>query len=198
MTSKHDAFSLSITPLNWRFALTHTNLDLILIHTGIRLTKSAYKIYEDILPMIRQFSSSAQANADLRHYWKNAASNSNHHQDYQRLNASILSRVSRASSFQIKKRTAADDHVSKNISMLLEDLLKSYESSQIPTHGQGVPTVVKTNILIRSMGPVSELDMEYSMDCYFRQYWRDRRLSFKGPFKSLSLSIKVSSHRLRF
>lgn len=30
------------------------------------------------------------------------------------------------------------------------------------------------------------------MDCYFRQYWRDKRLSFKSPFKSLSLSIKVS------
>lgn len=29
------------------------------------------------------------------------------------------------------------------------------------------------------------------MDCYFRQYWRDKRLSFQGPIKSLSLSIKV-------
>nr|CAI5842012.1 unnamed protein product [Callosobruchus analis] len=53
------------------------------------------------------------------------------------------------------------------------------------------PTIVQTNILIRSMGPVSELDMEYSMDCYFRQYWRDQRLSFMGPIKSLSLSIKM-------
>ncbi|KAL1506054.1 hypothetical protein ABEB36_005486 [Hypothenemus hampei] len=56
---------------------------------------------------------------------------------------------------------------------------------------EGYPTVVQTNILIRSMGPVSELDMEYSMDCYFRQYWRDQRLSFVGPIKSLSLSIKM-------
>ncbi|KAJ8982646.1 hypothetical protein NQ317_019047 [Molorchus minor] len=54
-----------------------------------------------------------------------------------------------------------------------------------------IPTIVQTNILIRSMGPVSELDMEYSMDCYFRQYWRDQRLSFLGPIKSLSLSIKM-------
>lgn len=29
------------------------------------------------------------------------------------------------------------------------------------------------------------------MDCYFRQYWRDTRLKFHGPMKSLSLSIKV-------
>jgi gamma-aminobutyric acid receptor subunit alpha len=29
------------------------------------------------------------------------------------------------------------------------------------------------------------------MDCYFRQYWRDTRLSFLGPIRSLSLSIKM-------
>ena len=84
----------------------------------------------------------------------------------------------------------------------------------VPNIIAGVPTIVKTNIMIRSMGPVSELEMviqisllkqvlrdvllmkfktfkDYSMDCYFRQYWRDSRLSFKSPIKSLSLSIKV-------
>uniref|UniRef100_A0A182FK43 Uncharacterized protein n=3 Tax=Anopheles albimanus TaxID=7167 RepID=A0A182FK43_ANOAL len=90
-----------------------------------------------------------------------------------------------------KRRSAVDDVLSKNITLILENLLKRYENSQMPTHGQGVPTVVQTNILIRSMGPVSELDMDYSMDCYFRQYWRDKRLSFHGPIKSLSLSIKM-------
>ncbi|XP_036319098.1 gamma-aminobutyric acid receptor subunit alpha-2-like [Rhagoletis pomonella] len=91
----------------------------------------------------------------------------------------------------MRKRTASSDMLSRNISIILENLLKSYEQSQLPTHGQGVPTVVRTNILIRSMGPVSELDMDYSMDCYFRQYWRDKRLSFQGPIQSLSLSIKM-------
>ncbi|XP_043268561.1 gamma-aminobutyric acid receptor alpha-like isoform X2 [Venturia canescens] len=88
-------------------------------------------------------------------------------------------------------RAIVNDVVSKNITMVLENLLMNYENSQLPTHGQGTPTVVKTNILIRSMGPVSELDMDYSMDCYFRQSWRDSRLSFLGPIKSLSLSIKM-------
>ncbi|XP_053664320.1 gamma-aminobutyric acid receptor subunit alpha-6 [Anopheles marshallii] len=92
---------------------------------------------------------------------------------------------------RFKRRSAVDDMLSKNITIILENLLKRYENSQIPTHGQGVPTLVETNILIRSMGPVSELDMDYSMDCYFRQYWRDKRLSFRGPIKSLSLSIKM-------
>ncbi|XP_050444735.1 gamma-aminobutyric acid receptor alpha-like [Cataglyphis hispanica] len=88
-------------------------------------------------------------------------------------------------------RATVNDVVSKNITMVLENLLMNYENSQLPTHGKGMPTVVKTNILIRSMGPVSELDMDYSMDCYFRQSWRDSRLSFLGPIKSLSLSIKM-------
>ncbi|XP_043471462.1 gamma-aminobutyric acid receptor alpha-like isoform X2 [Leptopilina heterotoma] len=88
-------------------------------------------------------------------------------------------------------RGFVNDIVSRNITMVLENLLMNYENSQLPTHGQGIPTVVRTNILIRSMGPISELDMDYSMDCYFRQYWRDSRLSFLGPIKSLSLSIKM-------
>ncbi|KAF7993296.1 hypothetical protein HCN44_006356 [Aphidius gifuensis] len=88
-------------------------------------------------------------------------------------------------------REVVNDVLSKNITMILENLLMNYENSQLPTHGKGIPTVVKTNILIRSMGPISELDMDYSMDCYFRQYWRDSRLSFVGPIKSLSLSIKM-------
>lgn len=34
------------------------------------------------------------------------------------------------------------------------------------------------------------------MDCYFRQYWRDSRLKFQGPMKTLSLSIKVSAKQI--
>ncbi|XP_049809266.1 gamma-aminobutyric acid receptor alpha-like [Schistocerca nitens] len=90
-----------------------------------------------------------------------------------------------------RPRGAGNDAVSRNISLVLENLLKNYESSQLPSHGRDHPTIVRTNMLIRSMGPISELDMDYSMDCYFRQYWRDSRLSFLGPIKSLSLSIKM-------
>lgn len=42
----------------------------------------------------------------------------------------------RRSRSAMDKRTT-DDFVSKNISLLLENLLKSYENSQLPTHGEG-------------------------------------------------------------
>ena len=45
--------------------------------------------------------------------------------------------------------------------------------------GIGVhPTEVEVNIAIRSMGPVDETKEKFTLDCYFRQYWTDPRLSF--------------------
>lgn len=40
------------------------------------------------------------------------------------------------------------------------------------------------------MGPVSERDMAYQMDCYFRQSWVDKRLEFEaGEIETLRVSI---------
>ncbi|XP_049865477.1 gamma-aminobutyric acid receptor alpha-like [Pectinophora gossypiella] len=107
------------------------------------------------------------------------------------INDTFVAGSSSSSVWKKEYKRSINDAVSKNITLVLENLLKNYENSQLPTHGKGYPTVVQTNILIRSMGPISELDMDYSMDCYFRQYWRDARLSFLGPIQSLSLSIKM-------
>ncbi|KAM7354745.1 gamma-aminobutyric acid type A receptor subunit Grd isoform 2-T3 [Cochliomyia hominivorax] len=45
--------------------------------------------------------------------------------------------------------------------------------------------------MVRSMGPISEVDMTYSMDCYFRQSWVDKRLAFKGAQDTLALSVSM-------
>lgn len=37
----------------------------------------------------------------------------------------------------LQKRTPVNDIVSKNITQVLENLLKDYESSQLPSHGKG-------------------------------------------------------------
>ncbi|XP_059080486.1 uncharacterized protein LOC131878512 [Tigriopus californicus] len=101
-----------------------------------------------------------------------------------------------ASSFRSRRvrRQEDDDAFSKNITKILEDLLKDYDKTERPSFRSGKATKVKINILVRSMGPISEEAMDYSMDCYFRQYWRDERLSFTGVKKNAhSLSINQLS-----
>ena len=39
---------------------------------------------------------------------------------------------------------------------------------------------VEINLSIRSMGPVDESRMAYSLDCYFRQVWYDERLKYNA------------------
>ncbi|XP_046993798.1 gamma-aminobutyric acid receptor alpha-like [Schistocerca americana] len=79
----------------------------------------------------------------------------------------------------------------RNISELLDNLLSGYDNSVRPDFG-GPPAIVEVDIMVRSMGPISEVDMTYSMDCYFRQSWVDRRLAFTGGSKeTLALSISM-------
>ncbi|KAK9875604.1 hypothetical protein WA026_009404 [Henosepilachna vigintioctopunctata] len=79
----------------------------------------------------------------------------------------------------------------RNISIILDNLLRGYDNSVRPDFG-GSPAVVEVDIMVRSMGPISEVDMTYSMDCYFRQTWVDRRLAFPGNASdTLALSISM-------
>ncbi|XP_052075913.1 gamma-aminobutyric acid receptor alpha-like [Mytilus californianus] len=43
---------------------------------------------------------------------------------------------------------------------------------------EGPAIRIETDILVRSMGPVKESEMSYSMQCYLRQRWYDNRLRF--------------------
>lgn len=42
------------------------------------------------------------------------------------------------------------------------------------------------------MSKLSELDMEYSFECYFRQRWRDKRLAFNDTSAASTLTVSVS------
>nr|CAD7260340.1 unnamed protein product [Timema shepardi] len=105
-----------------------------------------------------------------------------------------------------------------NKQLNFEYLLRSFNllSSHWCKLKQGPPAVVEVDIMVRSMGPISEVDMieisdklkglrshkvllinhcvllqTYSMDCYFRQSWVDRRLAFQGNKETLALSISM-------
>ncbi|XP_055907991.1 gamma-aminobutyric acid receptor alpha-like [Eupeodes corollae] len=77
-----------------------------------------------------------------------------------------------------------------NISELLDNLLRGYDNSVRPDFG-GPPATIEVDIMVRSMGPISEVDMTYSMDCYFRQSWVDKRLAFQGAQDTLALSVSM-------
>ncbi|KAK3576884.1 hypothetical protein CHS0354_012941 [Potamilus streckersoni] len=102
-----------------------------------------------------------------------------------------MSRLFSEQSSVITSLTEAAKFIAEeNMSLILDQLLHGYDRRLRPGCG-GPPLVVKTDILVRSMGPVSERDMVYSMDCYFRQMWLDDRLAFNASMQYVSLNIKM-------
>uniref|UniRef100_A0A3P8WC52 Gamma-aminobutyric acid type A receptor subunit alpha6a n=1 Tax=Cynoglossus semilaevis TaxID=244447 RepID=A0A3P8WC52_CYNSE len=76
---------------------------------------------------------------------------------------------------------------SENITRILDRLLDGYDNRLRPGSGGGV-TEVKTDIFVTSFGPVSDVEMDYTMDMFFRQMWVDERLKFEGPIEILRLN----------
>ncbi|CAL8268244.1 unnamed protein product [Boreogadus saida] len=75
---------------------------------------------------------------------------------------------------------------------ILDRLLDGYDNRLRPGLGDRV-TEVKTNIYVTSFGPVSDTDMEYTIDVFFRQSWKDERLRFDGPMNILRLNNLMAS-----
>ncbi|KAE9417926.1 hypothetical protein Angca_003267, partial [Angiostrongylus cantonensis] len=61
---------------------------------------------------------------------------------------------------------------------LLNTILLNQDRKFRPINSDASPVRVEIDISVRSMGPISEQDMEFSLDCYFRQKWLDQRLAF--------------------
>ncbi|KAK1175573.1 gamma-aminobutyric acid receptor subunit alpha-6-like [Acipenser oxyrinchus oxyrinchus] len=75
----------------------------------------------------------------------------------------------------------------ENFTRILDRLLDGYDNRLRPGFG-GPVTVVKTDIYVTSFGPVSDVEMEYTMDVFFRQTWVDKRLKYEGPIEILRLN----------
>ncbi|KAJ6225873.1 hypothetical protein RDWZM_004418 [Blomia tropicalis] len=52
-----------------------------------------------------------------------------------------------------------------------------YNKDIRPNFGDG-PVVINITILVNDISSVSEINMDFTIDFYFRQYWHDSRLSF--------------------
>ncbi|KAI3386277.1 hypothetical protein SNEBB_007619 [Seison nebaliae] len=75
------------------------------------------------------------------------------------------------------------------ISTILNDILDNYDKRLRPNHN-GDAVVVTISFHIISLG-ISEMDMSYDLDCYFRQSWKDTRLRHDGPNESLAINSKI-------
>uniref|UniRef100_W5LI61 Gamma-aminobutyric acid type A receptor subunit alpha6a n=1 Tax=Astyanax mexicanus TaxID=7994 RepID=W5LI61_ASTMX len=79
---------------------------------------------------------------------------------------------------------------SENITRILDRLLEGYDNRLRPGSGVSV-TEVKTDIFVTSFGPVSDVEMEFTLDMFFRQMWVDKRLAFEGPIEILRLNNRM-------
>ncbi|XP_055783407.1 gamma-aminobutyric acid receptor subunit alpha-2 isoform X2 [Salvelinus fontinalis] len=75
---------------------------------------------------------------------------------------------------------------------ILDRLLDGYDNRLRPGLGDRI-TEVNTNVYVTSFGPVSDTDMEYTIDVFFRQSWKDERLKFDGPMNILRLNNLMAS-----
>ncbi|XP_067824348.1 gamma-aminobutyric acid receptor subunit alpha-2-like [Heptranchias perlo] len=90
---------------------------------------------------------------------------------------------------------SVEDEVKDNITIftrILDRLLDGYDNRLRPGLGERI-TEVNTDIYVTSFGPVSDTDMEYTIDVFFRQGWKDERLKFKGPMEVLRLNNLMAS-----
>ncbi|KAM9796157.1 gamma-aminobutyric acid receptor subunit alpha-5 isoform X2 [Syngnathus typhle] len=92
--------------------------------------------------------------------------------------------------------TPSETELINNITVftrILDGLLDGYDNRLRPGLGENV-TEIQTNIFVTSFGPVSDTEMEYTIDVFFRQSWKDERLCFKGPMKMLPLNNLLASN----
>ncbi|XP_049683957.1 gamma-aminobutyric acid receptor subunit gamma-4 [Accipiter gentilis] len=75
---------------------------------------------------------------------------------------------------------------------ILNSLLKNYDNKLRPDIGIK-PTYIDVDIYVNSIGPVSVIQMEYTIDIFFAQTWYDRRLRFNSTLKALTLNTNMVS-----
>uniref|UniRef100_UPI00358EFFA0 gamma-aminobutyric acid receptor subunit gamma-2-like isoform X1 n=2 Tax=Myxine glutinosa TaxID=7769 RepID=UPI00358EFFA0 len=89
-----------------------------------------------------------------------------------------------------KTWTLAPRVYDSDVTKILNHLLDNYDNKLRPDIGVR-PTVVETDIYVNSIGPVSALNMEYTIDIFFAQTWYDSRLRFNSTMQVLRLNSNM-------
>ncbi|XP_038057920.1 gamma-aminobutyric acid receptor subunit alpha-2-like [Patiria miniata] len=72
-----------------------------------------------------------------------------------------------------------EEQARENITRILDHLTTNYDKNLRPGI-KGPPIVIQSDIFALSVGPVVEIDLEFSIDVFFRQRWTDPRLQFNS------------------
>ena len=90
------------------------------------------------------------------------------------------------------KIITANEISRKEVSGLLNAMLKDYDKRLRPKFN-GVPAQIGIHIRILSISTISELDMEFTVDMFFRQHWEDERLVFNltSGIKYISIGQEI-------
>ncbi|OXA53523.1 Gamma-aminobutyric acid receptor subunit beta [Folsomia candida] len=78
--------------------------------------------------------------------------------------------------------------LSKNITGILDGFSKKYDRRVRPNYGDE-PVEVGVTLYVLSLSAISEVLMDFTLDFYFRQMWKDSRLAFSGPETVKTLSV---------
>ncbi|XP_072433095.1 gamma-aminobutyric acid receptor subunit gamma-3 [Chiloscyllium punctatum] len=78
----------------------------------------------------------------------------------------------------------------RDATKILNHLLKEYDKKLRPDIGMK-PTVIDVDIYVNSIGPVSSINMEYTIDIFFAQTWIDSRLRFNSTMKIITLNSNM-------
>ncbi|XP_022834480.1 gamma-aminobutyric acid receptor subunit beta-like isoform X2 [Spodoptera litura] len=75
-----------------------------------------------------------------------------------------------------------------NISSILDSFSISYDKRVRPNYG-GPPVEVGVTMYVLSISSLSEVQMDFTLDFYFRQFWTDPRLAYKKRAGVETLSV---------
>ncbi|XP_041055132.1 gamma-aminobutyric acid receptor subunit gamma-3 isoform X2 [Carcharodon carcharias] len=78
----------------------------------------------------------------------------------------------------------------RDATKILNHLLKEYDKKLRPDIGMK-PTMIDVDIYVNSIGPVSSINMEYTIDIFFAQTWIDSRLRFNSTMKIITLNSNM-------
>uniref|UniRef100_A0A0M3ITB6 Neur_chan_LBD domain-containing protein n=1 Tax=Ascaris lumbricoides TaxID=6252 RepID=A0A0M3ITB6_ASCLU len=93
----------------------------------------------------------------------------------------------------IKSPLVQQHRLENNVSRLLDQLIASHDRRIRPNYG-GPPIEVNVTVHITTISAISEVSMDYTVDLYLRQFWRDARLAFRSDDQS-SLTIGIDMVR---